>query len=119
DEEGFGSFEERAANRESVLARLEPVFKERTVADWMEALRAAGIPAGPVQGVRQAMDDEQTRARGMVLEYEHPRFGSTRTLSSPVRVGAFTSRAERAPFRGEHRDEILTDVLGYDAETSQ
>ena len=119
DEEGFGSLAERDVGREQVLARIEPLFKAQTVEHWMAELRAAGVPAGPVQGVRQAMDDEQTRARGMVLEYDHPRFGATRTLSSPVQVGEAVPSSRRAPLRGEHREEILTDLLGYDDETAR
>ena len=68
----------------------------------------------PVNSVAQALRDEQTAARGMVVDTEHPRFGTVRQLRSPVRVGARQPEYRRAPLRDEHQDQVLRELLGYD-----
>ena len=50
----------------------------------------------------------------MIVETGHPRFGTVRQLRSPVRVGVDGPDYVQAPRRGEHQDEVLRDVLGYD-----
>jgi crotonobetainyl-CoA:carnitine CoA-transferase CaiB-like acyl-CoA transferase len=61
------------------------------------------------------LEDPQAEARGMIVDTVHPRFGTVRQLRSPVRVGPEAPEYVRAPHRGEHQDEVLRDVLGYDA----
>jgi crotonobetainyl-CoA:carnitine CoA-transferase CaiB-like acyl-CoA transferase len=72
------------------------------------------VPCSPVNTVAEALQDEQTVARGMIVETEHPRFGTIAQLRSPVRVGSADHVYRRAPLRGEHRDDVLRDLLGYD-----
>ncbi len=76
DDPRFSDFAARDANRDGLLAILEPVFAGRTSAAWVDALSAAGIPCGVVNDVAGALEDPQTIARGMVHEYEHPQLGT-------------------------------------------
>jgi crotonobetainyl-CoA:carnitine CoA-transferase CaiB-like acyl-CoA transferase len=111
----FADFAARRRNAAELLAILDDVFAARTVADWLAALRAAGVPCGPVNSVRDALSDTQTAARGMVVETEHPRFGTVRQVRSPVRVGDSDITYRRAPARHEDAGHVLRDLLGYDA----
>jgi crotonobetainyl-CoA:carnitine CoA-transferase CaiB-like acyl-CoA transferase len=111
----FADFGGRRANRDALLPLLEERFRARPVAEWLELLGAAGVPVAPINSVADALADDHTRARGLVVETDHPRFGSLRTLASPVRVGdpaALTYR--RGPARHEDADRILREVAGYD-----
>jgi crotonobetainyl-CoA:carnitine CoA-transferase CaiB-like acyl-CoA transferase len=110
----FGTFAERRLHADALLPMLETVFRSRTAAEWLDVLGRAGVPCSPVNTVPQALEDPQTAARGMIVETVHPRFGTVRQLRSPVRVGAVEAEYARAPRRGEHQDEVLRDVLGYD-----
>ena len=110
----FSTFADRRDNAAALLPTLETVFESRTATEWLEILGDAGVPCSPINTVPEALRDEQTSARGMVVETEHPRFGTVRQLRSPVRVGGSEPRYRRAPVRGEHRDEVLHDLLGYD-----
>ena len=49
----------------------------------------------------------------MIVEVEHPEFGTLREVRSPVRTEGEIRRPRRAPSLGEHTDAILRDVLGY------
>jgi crotonobetainyl-CoA:carnitine CoA-transferase CaiB-like acyl-CoA transferase len=54
DDERFATNDARAANRDALGDELRPRLAARTVAEWIEALRAARVPAGPVNDVAQA-----------------------------------------------------------------
>jgi crotonobetainyl-CoA:carnitine CoA-transferase CaiB-like acyl-CoA transferase len=110
----FATFADRRRNAAALLTMLEEVFAERTVREWLDILGGAGVPCAPVNSVAEALRDEQTAARGMVVETQHPRFGDVRQLRSPVRVGAEEPEYRRAPMRDEHRDAIVRSMLGYD-----
>ena len=84
DDPRFSDFAARDANRDGLLAILEPVFAGRTSAAWVDALSAAGIPCGVVNDVAGALEDPQTIARGMVHEYEHPQLGTVRQVGIPT-----------------------------------
>ena len=111
----FLTFADRRRHAAELVAILDEIFAARPVDSWLEALRAAGIPCGPVNSVSQALADEHTTARGMVVETEHPRFGTVRQVRSPVRVGAEETVYRRAPARHEDATAVLTGLLGYDA----
>ncbi len=63
--------------------------------------------------VRQALQDEQVLAREMILEVEHPEFGTVREVASPIKTEGAVTAPARAPRLGEHTDAILSEVLGY------
>ncbi|GAB2829562.1 CoA transferase [Actinocorallia aurea] len=111
----FLTFADRQRNAGVLLSELEKIFATRTVAQWLEPMTAAAIPCGPINDVSQALAEEHTIARDLIVETEHPRYGTLKNLASPVRVGAEQPGYVRAPQRGEHQDEVLTG-LGYSPE---
>jgi crotonobetainyl-CoA:carnitine CoA-transferase CaiB-like acyl-CoA transferase len=112
DDARFRTFADRFANREALLPLLRARFATRTTAEWLERLRGR-VPCAPVNDVRQALDDEQVRARDMIVEVAHPEFGSLKEVRSPVRTEGEIRDPQRAPRLGEHTDLILRDELGY------
>ena len=102
EDERFADFAGRDANRDDLLAILDAAFAERGTDAWLEALAAAGVPSGRVNTVAEALEDEQTRARGAVVAFEHPRLGPVREVATPLRVGDEPPLA-RGPPRRAHR----------------
>ncbi len=115
-DERFATFSARRKNAGELLPILDAVFASRTEREWLEILRAAGVPCGPVNSVSQALADEHTLARGMVVETEHPEFGTVRQVRSPVSVGSEPVDYRRAPRRNEDAGYVYSEILGYDAE---
>jgi crotonobetainyl-CoA:carnitine CoA-transferase CaiB-like acyl-CoA transferase len=114
DDPRFADFTARGSNRDQVIAELDAVFATRTVQEWLDVLGPAGVPCGPINTIPQAMADDHLHARGLVVETDHPTFGTVKQIASPVRVGDQLPTHRRAPRRNEHADTILRDLLGYD-----
>jgi crotonobetainyl-CoA:carnitine CoA-transferase CaiB-like acyl-CoA transferase len=114
DDELYATFAARRANASTLVPLLEGIFRTRPVDDWITELRSAGVPSGPVNSVAKALSDPHVHARHMIVETQHPRFGSVRQVSSPVRVGNGPPPFRRAPRRHEDADQLLHDLLRYD-----
>jgi crotonobetainyl-CoA:carnitine CoA-transferase CaiB-like acyl-CoA transferase len=103
----------RVAHREELAALLEPLFAERPVAEWVEKISAAGIPAGPISSVGEALSHPQALARGMVVEREHKKAGTIQLTGVPVKLSETPGEAGSAPpTLGEHTDSALGGLLG-------
>jgi crotonobetainyl-CoA:carnitine CoA-transferase CaiB-like acyl-CoA transferase len=112
-DERFKSARARYQHRSELLPILESALRAKPSEAWLDLLRAAGVPCGPVNTVEEAFLDPQTSARELIVESEHPRFGRVRSIGSPVRVGETPPPARRAPQRNEHAGEILRGLLHY------
>ncbi|WP_372734382.1 CaiB/BaiF CoA transferase family protein [Nocardioides sp.] len=112
----FATFADRDRNREVLLAMLEDIFLTKTMDEWLEPLGAAAIPSARINDVSAALVEPHTAARDLVVETEHPRYGTVRQVASPVRVGDQAPAYRRAPQRNEDADHVLAGILGYDAE---
>ncbi|MTK05063.1 CaiB/BaiF CoA-transferase family protein [Micromonospora sp. CP22] len=110
----YANFSGRQQHREELLAKLEDIFRRRTVDEWLSVLYPASIPCGPINDVPAALKEAHTLARNLVVTTEHPRFGTVQQVASPVRVGAELPQYRRAPLRNEHFDEVLRDIAGLD-----
>ena len=110
----FATFADRDRNREVLLPLLEEIFAQKTVEEWVEPLRAASVPTARINDVADALTEPHTLARGLLVETEHPRYGTVRQVASPVRVGAEPPTYRRAPLRNEDAGRILGEMLGYD-----
>jgi crotonobetainyl-CoA:carnitine CoA-transferase CaiB-like acyl-CoA transferase len=113
EDERFATFEGRRANASILLGLLEERFLSRPAAAWLDELRGAQVPCGPVSSLPEALADPQTRARSMIVETDHPLFGTVRQVASPLRVGDNRGGHRRAPTLDEDRDYVLGEVLGY------
>lgn len=109
----FATFADRLAHKEALLPRLAARFRERTTAGWLTHLRGR-VPCAPVNTIEEALEDEQVQAREMIIEVKHPELGTLREVASPVKTpGAITTPAP-APKLGQHTDDVLRELLGYD-----
>ena len=118
DHPDYATFADRGEHRDALIGILDELFATRPADHWIERLKEAGVPTGPVQDVPEAMNHPHTAARNLIVETSHELFGPVLSPASPVRVGdADDVSYVRAPQRNEHADEILGSLLGYDAET--
>jgi crotonobetainyl-CoA:carnitine CoA-transferase CaiB-like acyl-CoA transferase len=105
-DERFTTNPDRVANRDELVAILQEEFRKKTVDEWVEEIREAGVPCGPVNTLADVFSDEHVLSSGILHEVEHPAAGTLKMLASPVLVDR-----ERLPIRrppptlGQHTSE--------------
>lgn len=104
---------ERMANLDVLVDVLNEYFSKRSTQDWLDALEAVGIPAGPVLSIKEMQSDPQAIAREMVPETDHPIAGRVQTIGLPVKLSKTPGGVVRpAPLFGQHTREVLAEY-GY------
>jgi crotonobetainyl-CoA:carnitine CoA-transferase CaiB-like acyl-CoA transferase len=121
DDARYRSNADRVKHAAELRALLRPVMTERTIAQWIDAFRAAGVPAGRIDSVRDVCENPQVIAREMVVELEHPEAGPIRVTGVPVKLSETPGSVDSPPpVLGQHTDEVLSDWLGMsDAEVAE
>lgn len=117
DDDRFETNSDRVSHMDELEAEIEETLTQRSTEEWMTILvEEAGIPAGPVQSVEDALYNEQTEARGMVSEVE-AEDRSMPVIEHPLNYGRAESGFERpAPELGEHTREVFRQI-GYSDST--
>ena len=106
----FATNPDRVQHREVLEAILRDLLPTRSRADWLAALAAAGVPAGPIATVPESLEGAE------LVTHEHPEGGRpVRTVPLPFRLsGAPRAAARRAPRLGEHTAEVLAEWLAQE-----
>ena len=113
----FHGQEGRNAHREKIRAMIQAwAMEQPSVRACLDALDAAGVPSAKVQGIDDVLADPQIRARGMVIEQDHPVLGRIRMPNLPFRFSGYEPPVPAvAPAIGEHNRGIAAS-LGYSGE---
>jgi formyl-CoA transferase len=107
----FATNAARVAHRADMVRVVSHCIRERPAADWLEQLEAAGIPAGPINTISQALSDVQAQHRAMVRT-----IAGTPLVGSPVRLDGDRADSDLSPpALGEHTAEVLA-ALGVGPE---
>lgn len=105
----------RMAQRERLVGMLGKLFASNTREHWLARLQQAGVPAGPVRTVEEALHSPETRARGLVTQLPHPTAGNVPNVAFPMRFSDTPVVAPvAAPRLGEHTQQVLRELLGFD-----
>jgi formyl-CoA transferase len=88
----------------------------KTKFEAMEILDKYDIPCGPILSMKELAEDQSLRATGTVVEVDHPTRGKYLTVGNPIKLSNHVSEVKRSPLLGEHTEEILRDVLGFEGQ---
>jgi formyl-CoA transferase len=106
-DERFGSNAARVANRADMVALVSGAIRHRPAAEWLDQLEAAGIPAGPINTITQALGDVQAQHRQMVRT-----IAGMSLVGSPVRIDGERADSDLPPpALGEHTEEVLAGLV--------
>lgn len=116
-DERFCTNPARVANREVLIPLLADMVKRKSRQEWIALLEDAGVPCGPINRLDDVFNDPQVKARGMQITLPHPSAGSVKLVGSPMKLSATPPDYQSPPpLLGQHTDQILKSVLGYDDE---
>jgi len=103
----FSSNESRVAHREAMVGLVSDAISQKTAAEWLDQLEQAGIPAGPINTITQALGDVQAQHRQTVRT-----LGGIPQVGSPVRLDGVRADSDLPPpALGEHTDQLLADLV--------
>jgi formyl-CoA transferase len=106
----------RVAHRAELVPLIAARIATKPAAAWLERLEAAGIPAGPINTISQALGDPQAGFRHAVRRFGSGRLGEVPTVGSPLRFDGQRADADLPPpALGEHTDAVLAE-FGVDTE---
>ncbi|MGE5063948.1 MAG: CaiB/BaiF CoA transferase family protein [Myxococcales bacterium] len=106
----FASNGARVAHRHEMVRLVSDAIRQKPAAEWLKHLEAAGIPAGPINSITQALSDVQAQHRQMVRT-----IARIPLVGSPVRLDGERADSGTPPPRlGEHTNELLASI-GIDA----
>jgi crotonobetainyl-CoA:carnitine CoA-transferase CaiB-like acyl-CoA transferase len=110
DDKRFDQTVDRMENLDALVGTLNGILSQRSTAEWLEVLEAAGVPAGPVYDVAEMANDPHTKARGMIASVPVAAGGEFAAIGHPVKYSSASTEISRgAPLIGEHTSEVLAE----------
>jgi crotonobetainyl-CoA:carnitine CoA-transferase CaiB-like acyl-CoA transferase len=117
DDPRFVTNARRVEHRAALLEILQPLFLTRTVEEWLALCDRAGVPAGPILRVDEALAHPQVLARDMVVSVTHPTAGELRVTGVPVKLSETPGDVRTAPpTLGQHTEQVMKELLGLSTE---
>ncbi len=105
-DERFARNPDRVANRKVLVAILQEKFSTKTADEWVEEVRGAGVPIGPVNTLADVFADGHVLSSDILQDVEHPAAGMLKMLASPILVNGERLQIRRPPpTLGQHTDE--------------
>ncbi|MDW8469190.1 MAG: formyl-CoA transferase [Burkholderiales bacterium] len=105
---------ERRKNQQLMWTLINKFAEKYTKRELMKILNELDVPCGPIMSTADLANDEHVRGRQMWVELDHPQRGKWFNVGMPIKLSASPAVIRRSPLLGEHTDEILREVLGYD-----
>ena len=102
----FATNSARVANREEMIRLVSECIRQKPADEWFALLEDAGIPAGPINTIGQALADVQAQHRHMIRT-----MAGMPLMGSPVRIDGDRADADLPPpALGEHTDQVLAHL---------
>ena len=115
DDARFSRALERNKNRTTLLPMLQEIFLTKPYEEWEPLLLANDIPVGAINNLAQVVEHPQVKARGSLVDIDHPKVGKTRVVGVPARLSATPGSVRTpSPSLGQHTEEVLRALLELD-----
>lgn len=110
----FSTIGERRKNQNEMWRLLNQFAAQYSKRELMKILNDLDVPCGPIMSTEDLANDEHIKLRQMYVELDHPARGKWYNVGMPIKLSDSSVEIKRSPLLGEHTDEILQQVLGYD-----
>jgi formyl-CoA transferase len=110
----FATIGERRKNQNEMWRLITGYASSYTKRELMAILNEIDVPCGPIMSTEDLANDEHVRLRNMYVKLDHPQRGTWYNIGMPIKLSGSPAEIKRSPLLGEHTEEILKEVLGYD-----
>jgi formyl-CoA transferase len=110
----FAKIADRRHNQNDMWEIIGEFALKHSKRELMAILNPLDVPCGPIMSTEDLTHDAHVRGRDMWVELDHPARGPWYNVGMPIKLSDSPAKIERSPLLGEHTDEVLRDVLGYD-----
>ena len=117
-DERFATNAGRVEHRGELVPLLQKRFRERSAEEWLADLDAAGVPAGKVRTVPDALSAAAAAGRAATVTLDHPTAGALDLVASPI-WGATRTDPTPPPLLGEHTAEVLGELGRSDEQIAE
>ncbi len=116
EDPGYAKPEARLDKIPQIFDTIEQWTKTKDKFEVMELCNPLDIPCGPILSIKELAEEPSLRETGTVVEVDHPERGKYLTVGNPVKLSDSPAQVTRSPLLGEHTDEILKEVVGFNEE---
>lgn len=108
---------ERYQHRDEIDAIIANWSKTKTADEILKLLKSADVPCTKLPAFDEVCNDPQLLSRNMMIEVEQAISGKVKVPGSLFKLSRTPGNVQYpAPYLGQHNEEILSDVLGYNEE---
>lgn len=113
----FNTAPARSENRDALSDEINAITRTKASAEWIDLFNEAGVPAGPIYSIDQVFADPQVQHLGMAQQVHSDELGDIELVGQAISLSRTpSSLAVAPPERGEHTNEVLSDLGFSDAE---
>lgn len=110
----FSTIGERRKHQGKMWELIEKFASRYNKREFMAILNEIDVPCGPVMSTEDLANDEHVKLRNMYVKLDHPQRGTWHNIGMPIKLSDSPADIKRSPLLGEHTEEVLKQVLGYD-----
>ena len=109
----FRTNSQRIIHREVLIPLIARTMLGRSKREWIQALEAANVPCGPINNMKEVLEDPQVQHRQLRVDMPHPLGGVAPVVRSPLRLSETPVEYRLPPpMLGQHNEEVLKGLLG-------
>ena len=106
----------RLVDRENIDKAISEKLKHKPSSHWLDLLAKHRVPSGPINSVRDTLEDPLVKKRNMIIDLEQPSGSTAKMPGNPIKLDSYEENYSPAPELGEHTTEILEKYLKISSE---
>ena len=114
--EEYKTVQGRLANRKNIDEAISEKLKHKPSSHWLDLLSNHRVPSGPINSVRDALEDPLVKKRNMIVDLKQPSGSIAKMPGNPIKLDSYEENYSPAPELGEHTAEILEKYLKISSE---
>ncbi len=107
----FATNDQRCRNMSELKEIFEEILIKKKTSEWINIFSPRKIPCGPINNIKEAVENEQTKARNMIVKTYHKKIGEFKLAGNPIKMSNYNDETLRGeiPDLDEHRQKILKE----------